>query len=79
MKSNYPFISKYTDIYDASHTHSLGNYLISPGDVKMANKIQNKFPNATLTIYDGDKYYGFDKNSEAGALPELLCVGKAKH
>ena len=53
--------------------------MVSPGDKKLANTIQNKFPNATLTIYDGNEYYGFDKNSEPGLLPDITCIGKTKH
>ncbi len=79
MQAKYPNISKYTDIYDASHSHSLGNITVSLGDVKLAKMIQSKFPQATLSIYDGNAYYGFDKTSEAGLLPDVFCVGKTKH
>lgn len=78
MQTEFPNISKYTEIYDASHSHTLDNIVVSPGDVKLATMIQNKFPQATLTIYDGKAYYGFDKTSEAGLLPDLICTGKTK-
>ena len=76
--AKYSNISKYNTIYDASHTHSLNNLTVSYGDVNMAKKIQAKFPQAKLTIYDGNTYYNFDRYSEAGMLPDLIING-TKH
>ena len=56
-----------------------GNITVSPGDVKLAKIIQSKCPQAILTIYDGNGYYDFDKNSEAGLLPEIFAIGNAKN
>lgn len=70
--------TKYDNVIDAIHTHSRGNIAVSYGDVKFANKLQNRYPHSNLLIYDGSGYYSFDKNSEPGLLPDVIITGTKK-
>ena len=62
------------------HSHTNGSTVVSHGDVGIAKKIQDRFPNAKLYIYAPLKYNlknpytQFSRDSKAGKLPEFVVT-----
>ena len=62
----------------ADHSHPNNSSTVSQGDVNVATKIQNRFPNAIFNIYlpKSNRYESYDKNSMPGLLEEVIVKPK---
>lgn len=60
------------NLSELNHSHSYENDLLSEGDVNVAKKVHEKFPNAIMHIYDRISYKVFDEYSVYGILDELI-------
>ena len=70
----YEVIGSGDEIVELRHVHPNFSFVVSPGDVMVAKKIQKQNPNATffIDIPLSEQSRKYDSNSNAGQLQELI-------
>ena len=59
-----------------THSHSMDNSVVSPGDHKFAVRAEQNFPQIQLTIYSLNKYVKYNSNTQPSVLQEVVVRPK---
>ena len=61
-------------IHKFTHSHSLGNYVLSEGDINVAKQMRRKHENICFFIYDRENFITYDEYSEHSTLDDIIIT-----